>query len=128
MSKIAEKVAYLDGLMEGLDLQDEKLKKLFNAVIDTLDQIAEEVSDHEDSINEMDETLDDVCECLDEHDEILYGDDEDDEDDEDEGYFEVTCPHCGETVTFNEDMLDDPKGLICPMCNEPIDLEIEEEE
>lgn len=126
MSKISEKVAYLDGLMEGLDIQDEKLKKLFNAIIDTLDEIAEEVSDHEDAINEMDETLDDVCDCLDEHDDILFGDDEDDEDDEDDGFLEVTCPHCGETVTFDEDMLDGPDGLICPNCGKEIDFDFEE--
>ena len=127
MSKISEKVAYLDGLMEGLDIQDEKLKKLFNAIIDTLDEIAEEVSDHEDAINEMDETLDDVCDCLDEHDEILFGDDEDDED-EDDGFLEVTCPHCGETVCFDEDMLDSEDGLICPSCGKAIDFDIEETE
>ena len=45
MSKISEKVAYLDGLMEGLDLEDVKLKKLFTAVIDALDEIAEEIAD-----------------------------------------------------------------------------------
>ena len=127
MSKISEKVAYLDGLMDGIDLQDEKLKKLFNAIIDTLDEIAEEISDHEDAINEMDETLDDVCDCLDEHDEMLFGDEDEDEDeeDEDDGFFEITCPHCGETVCFDDSMLEDEEGLVCPNCNEPIDLDID---
>ena len=30
MSSISEKVAYLDGLMEGLDVEDAKLKKLLD--------------------------------------------------------------------------------------------------
>lgn len=126
MSKISEKVAYLDGLMEGLDIQDEKLKKLFNAIIDTLDEIAEEVSDQQDAIDEMDETLDDVCDCLDEHDEILFGDDDEDDDDEDDGYLETVCPNCGETVTFDADMLDDHDGLVCPNCGKAIDFDFEE--
>ena len=73
MSKISEKVAYLDGLMEGLDLEDVKLKKLFTAVIDALDEIAEEISDHEDAIAEIDESLDEVYDAMDDYDDILFG-------------------------------------------------------
>ena len=133
MSKISEKVAFLDGLMEGLDIQDEKLKKVFNAIIDTLDEIAEEVSDQQDAIDEMDETLDDVCDCLDEHDEILFGDDydEDDEDyDEDEDvYCEAECPHCGKVVTFDPEIpeaVDDDGMIICPECGKKFDPSAEE--
>ena len=39
MSRISEKVAYLDGLMEGLEIEDAKQKKLFNAIIDALDDV-----------------------------------------------------------------------------------------
>lgn len=124
MSKISEKVAYLDGLMEGLDLEDVKLKKLFIAVIDALDEIAEEISDHEDAIAEIDESLDEVYDAMDDYDEILFGEDDEDEEEEDDDFFEVVCPNCGETVYFDEDMLDNPEGLLCPNCNETIDLSI----
>ena len=124
MSKISEKVAYLDGLMEGLDLEDVKLKKLFTAVIDALDEIAEEISDHEDAIAEIDESLDEVYDTMDDYDEILFGEDDEDEEEEDDDFFEVVCPNCGETVYFDEDMLDNPEGLLCPNCNETIDLSI----
>lgn len=124
MSKISEKVAYLDGLMEGLDLEDVKLKKLFTAVIDALDEIAEEISDHEDAIAEIDESLDEVYDAMDDYDEILFGEDDEDEKEEDDDFFEVVCPNCGETVYFDEDMLDNPEGLLCPNCNETIDLSI----
>ena len=124
MSKISEKVAYLDGLMEGLDLEDVKLKKLFTAVIDALDEIAEEISDHEDAIAEIDESLDEVYDAMDDYDEILFGEDDEDEEEEDDDFFEVVCPNCGETVYFDEDMLDSPEGLLCPNCNETIDLSI----
>ena len=124
MSKISEKVAYLDGLMEGLDLEDVKLKKLFTAVIDALDEIAEEISDHEDAIAEIYESLDEVYDAMDDYDEILFGEDDEDEEEEDDDFFEVVCPNCGETVYFDEDMLDNPEGLLCPNCNETIDLSI----
>lgn len=124
MSKISEKVAYLDGLMDGIDLKDPQLKKLFNAIIDALDEIAEEISDHEDAIAEIDESLDDVYDAMDEYDEILYGEDfdEDEDEEEDDDFFEVVCPNCGETVYFDDAMLDSDDGLICPNCNETIDL------
>lgn len=127
MNKISEKVAYLDGLMDGLDLEDVKLKKLFTAIIDALDEIAEEISDHEDAIAEIDESLDDVYDAMEDYDEILYGEDyEEDDDDmeEEDDFFEVVCPNCGDTVCFDDAMLDSSDGLICPTCNEPIDLKI----
>ena len=34
MSRISEKVAYLDGLMEGLNIQDDKYAKVFTAIVD----------------------------------------------------------------------------------------------
>ena len=43
---------------------------------------------------------------------------------EDDDFFEVVCPSCGETIYFDEDMLDNPDGLICPNCNEPIEINI----
>ena len=127
MSRISEKVAYLDGLMEGLDIEDAKLKKLFNAIIDALDTIAEELSDHDDAIEELNDSIDEIYDDMDDYDEILYGEDEDDEDedvDDDDDFFEVVCPNCGETIYFDEDMLDNPDGLICPNCNEPIEINI----
>ena len=53
-----------------------------------------------------------------------YYDDDEDEDEEDDDFFEVVCPSCGETIYFDEDMLDNPDGLICPNCNEPIEINI----
>ncbi len=134
MSRISEKVAYLDGLMEGMNIKDDKYAKLFTAIVDTLDVIAEEISDHEDILDDLEDSVDEIFENLDEYDEILF-DDEDDDDEEDndeefdpedleDDFYEVVCPNCGETIYFDEDMLDSPDGLICPNCNEPVELHI----
>ena len=82
MSRISEKVAYLDGLMDGMEIKDEKYAKLFNAIIDALDVIAEEISDHEDILEDHDDSIDEIFDTLDEHEEILFDDDLDDEDDD----------------------------------------------
>ena len=51
-------------------------------------------------------------------------DEDEDEDEDDDGFFEVVCPACGGVIYFDEDMLDNEDGLICPHCNEPVDIEI----
>lgn len=55
--------------------------------------------------------------------ETAIDEDYDGELDEDD-FIEVVCPHCGETVYFDEDMIDSDDGLICPNCNETIEFEI----
>ena len=126
MSRISEKVAYLDGLMEGLNIQDDKYAKVFTAIVDALDLIAEEMADHEDTLADLDDSVEEIFENLDEYDDFLYGDEDEEEEDDfdDDDFFEIVCPNCGETIYFDQDMLDKPDGLICPNCNEPIELNI----
>jgi len=122
MSFISEKVAYLDGLADGLSLKDEGSDKVLRGIIDTLGAIAE-------ALEEQDESIDDLSDCVDAiYDELddIQGliDDEFDGELDEEDFIEVVCPHCGETVYFDEDMIDSDDGLICPNCNEAIELEI----
>ena len=131
MSRISEKVAYLDGLMEGLNIQEDKYAKIFTAIVDALDLIAEEISDHEDALADLDDSVEEIFENLDEYDDFLYGDEEEDEEEDafdEDDFFEIVCPNCGETIYFDQDMLDSPDGLICPNCNEPIELHIPEKD
>jgi len=118
MSYISEKVAYLDGLADGLSLKDEGSDKVLRGVIDTLGAIAEALEEHDESIDDLSECVDGIYDELDD----LEGDEEDDFDEDD--FVEVECPHCGEMVYFDEDMIDSDDGLICPNCNEPIELDI----
>ena len=130
MSRISEKVAYLDGLMEGLNIHDDKYAKIFTAIVDALDVIAEEMSDHDDALADLEESVDEIFENLDEYDDFLYGDEDEEEDDDfdEDDFFEIVCQNCGETIYFDQDMLDSPDGLICPNCNEPIELHIPEKD
>ena len=130
--EITEKVAYLKGLAEGMELNAEKKEgKLLLAIIDVLEDIALELSDMEDAQEELGEGLDAVSDDLEDVEDLLYGeDDEDDEpeyelDDlgEDEDCYATTCPTCEETIYFDESVLEDGE-VICPNCGEKLEFDL----
>ena len=120
MSYISEKIAFLDGLAEGLDVGEEKYGKLLRGMIDALGAIAEELEQQNEAIDDISDRVDDICDELDD-----MADEFDDDDDED-AIIQVKCPHCGEEVYFDLDMLDDEGGLICPNCNAEINFDPED--
>ncbi len=121
MSYISEKVAYLDGLADGLALKDEGTDKILRGIIDTLGAIAEAIEEQDESIDDLSDCVDGIYDELDDLESLI--DEEFDEEDEDD-FIEVVCPSCGETVYFDEDMIDSDDGLICPNCNATIEFEI----
>ena len=130
---ITEKVAYLKGRAEGMDLDTEKKDgKLLAAIIDVLEDIALELADIEDAQEELGEGLDAVSDDLEDVEDLLYGDDgEDDEpeyelDDlgEDEDCYATTCPTCEESIYFDESVLEDGE-VICPNCGEKLEFDLE---
>ena len=112
-----EKVAYLKGLMAGLELDPEKKEtKVLNAMADVLDDIVHDMLDIEDDIIDIGYQIDGIDEDLTSLEDDFY-DDEDDEDDEDDDddFFEVKCPGCGEELYIDGDILEDG-SLECPKC------------
>ena len=121
-----EKVAYIRGLAEGLELDDSKKEvKVLNAIIDLLDDLAMSLADLEDGYSDMADQLDAVDEDLGSLEDDFYGDDEDDEDDEDTCYYEVTCPNCHETICLSEDIIAD-RQMHSPNCGETLEFDIDE--
>lgn len=127
---VSEKVAYLKGLAEGLGLDAEsKEGKLFAAIIDVLDEMAEEILDLEEEMTDIEEGLDAVSDDLSEVEETLYEledefDDDDDEDEEDEeDCFMTTCPACEEEIFFDETVLEDGE-VVCPNCGEKLEFDL----
>lgn len=108
---------------------------------EALDEMAEELSYLEDLVCDLDEPEDfededcdgdcDSCGLCDE-DLDDEEDEEDEEDDEDEPeydgvIYDVTCPVCGEEISFDEETLD--KGSIeCPSCGETLEFDLSDEE
>lgn len=130
MGYTKEKVAYLRGVADGMDLGDDKYAKLFHLIIETLDEMADTVDENEEAIIEMDECIDDMCDELSDIDECIDAllDDEDLDEDEDDDFIEIECPHCGETVYFDQSMLEGDDPLICPNCNKPVVPDFSEDE
>ena len=131
--EITEKVAYLKGLAEGMELNTEKKEgKLLSAIIDVLEDIALELADVLDAQEELGEGLDAVSDDLEDVEDLLYGEDEENEeggyelDDlgEDEDCYATTCPTCEETIYFDESVLEDGE-VICPNCGEKLEFDLE---
>ena len=126
--EITEKVAYLKGLLEGMELDTEKKEgKLIAAIIDVMDDIALELEDMKDYADELGDGLDAVSDDLEDGEDIVFGEDEDDEDDfedeDDEDCYATTCPTCEETIYFDESILEDGE-VICPNCGEKLEFDM----
>jgi len=130
MSELKERIAYLQGLAEGMELEDNsKEGKLIAEMLDLLGDVVDEIhelsDEQEDLIDYVEELDDDLTELEDD----FYEEDEEDEDycccdDEDycecdEDYVEVTCPQCQEVVCFDKEILDaeDLIEVVCPVCD-----------
>jgi len=113
MSLIHEKVSYLAGLCDGLDIDEtSKEGKLLKEIINVLGAVADEV-----------EYLGEIVESN-------LGDDFDAEDDfdqeDDMDYFEVECDRCSNKVIIDEEMLESDDDIVCPVCHNIIEIEFEE--
>ena len=123
--EITEKVAYLKGLAEGMELDTEKKEgKLLAAIIDVLDDIALEIADMKADQEELYDGLDAVSDDLEDVEDVIFGEDEDDEDYE-PVFYEVTCPACSNTITIDEDVLN-LGSIQCPNCGEMLEFDFDE--
>ena len=141
---ITEKVAYLKGLMDGLDVdKTTKEGKILAAMADVLEDIALTVADNCDQIDAIDEDLDNLEEFVYEGD--FFGDDEWDDDccfgdcddcdgcddfDYDEYEYEIECSNCHETIFIDESAFEEGKTFECPACGTVLEAytELDEEE
>ena len=131
--EIMEKVAYLKGLAEGMELDTEKKEgKLLAAIIDLLEDIALELEDLWDGEEELYEGLDAVSDDLEDVEDLIFEDEDEDEDeeeydeedfDDDEDCYATTCPTCEEEIFFDESILEEGE-VICPNCGEKLEFDL----
>ena len=117
---ISEKVAYLTGLAEGLNLDAEKSKegKLISVMIGILEEIGLSLEDLEENALALGEEIDVLSDDLADVEEIVYDEDEeyeDDEEDYDDDWFEVECPNCEEPLIVDDEALTEGE-IQCPNC------------
>lgn len=130
---ISEKVAYLKGLADGLDLDLEVSKegKLLVKIIDILEDLGLAVEDLEVETQVNSGELEALAEDVADMEGILF--DEWDEEDEDEfdllddDFFEIECPSCGDDIIIDESILDVGE-VVCPNCGDKFSLDLVDEE
>ena len=103
--------------------------KVIAAMMDLLEEMAAQVTEHDNALDQVYDELETLDQDLDDVVSDIYADeDEDDEEDaeDDSTMYEVTCPNCGQISTLDEETLMDPEGdLVCPHCGATFDIELE---
>ena len=125
---ISEKVAYLKGLAEGLDLDTTKSKegKLISVMIGILEELAMSVEDLEENALNLGEEIDVLSDDLADVEEVVFEEDEDGEDYDDD-WFEVECPTCGADILVDDDALVEGE-VECPACGTRYAMELTDED
>jgi len=141
---VKEKVAYLQGLAEGLNIGSTDEGKLFSAIIDTLDDIADEIADLNENALDIGEELDALSDDLADVEEFLEeleldDDDFDFDDDDDWDYDDEDDDGFGEDDDWDDDDIDDLRAcdgcsgsvefsinVNCPECNAELELDDED--
>ncbi|MEE1319847.1 MAG: hypothetical protein UHD05_10060 [Ruminococcus sp.] len=126
---LTEKIAYIKGLAEGLNLDESKPEvKVINAIVDLLDDMAYSVADMEELYDELSAQVDEIDQDLADVESDVY-DDEDceccdccDDEDEEDPFYEVTCGACGQTLNVSEDVLLEGE-IECPNCGELLEFD-----
>ena len=123
---ISEKVAYLKGLAEGLDLDTVKSKegKLISVMIGILEELAMSVEDLEDNVSNLGEEIDTLSDDLADVEEVVFDDEDEDYDDD---WFEVECPSCGADILVDDEALADGE-VECPACGARYAMELTDDE
>ena len=122
MNTVQEKIAYLRGLITGADFfsKDQTAQSVWTQLLEILDHLASDVDDLREFQEEMEDYIDAIDDDLAELQEDVYGEDLD-IDEDDDGWVDVVCPNCGDSVTFEEDALyDDDTEITCPHCGEVV--------
>lgn len=130
MKDLNEKIAYLRGLSDGLELGDStKEGKILSGIISVVEDLAAAVLENGEQISDLDDYIAVIDEDLSDIEEVIYDSDEDededydeyDEDDEEFEYIELECPNCDEDISIDSDFITDGKAF-CPNCDDEIEL------
>ena len=142
--ELNKKAAYLQGLVDGLGIDDtskegriiKAMSTLLGEMAEVIESVDEDLSRAYDQINDLSDELEDLeADLYEEEDEDGESEDAEDEDtdgdddakDDDiasEPFYEVACPNCGETVYVSEDDLDAGEAN-CAHCGVTFEVALE---
>ena len=133
---IKERVAYLEGLAEGMNIQDTEHGRFYVALVDTIKEMAEEIDELSENAFDLGEEIDVLSRDLSEVEEFLLDDDydiddedfdfdfEDDEDEDFEGCNKEGGFCCD--ADGDDDDVEFTINITCPECNTEIELDEED--
>lgn len=140
MSMISDRVSYLKGLADGMKVDDSTNEgKLLISILDVLEDIAFELEDDRNAIEELEDQAESLDNDLGELENFVYDadcdcdcdcgcDDCDCDDKANVGYISIECPHCKKETSFDIGLFDkDTKYVECPNCHHKIDVVYEDE-
>jgi len=133
MSRMTDRISYLQGLAEGMKLNPEKdSHKLILGILDVLGEVGASFEVLTESHNELSEYVQSIDEDLADLEADLYDDEDEDlaEDEEIgniEAVIEYECPHCGTTIEIDPDEVDFDEDALCPQCGKELFPELPEE-
>ncbi|MGN0544016.1 MAG: CD1247 N-terminal domain-containing protein [Acutalibacteraceae bacterium] len=123
---VTEKVAYIKGLVDGLDLDAKKDEvKVIKAIVELLDDIAMSVSDLEEGLDVVSDQVDEIDEDLSDLESYVYEEDDYGCGCEDDDYYEIDCPKCGETICVDDGILEEG-SIECPNCGELLEFDFDD--
>ncbi len=138
-----EKIAYLKGLLDGLNIDPASNEgKVFSGILNALEELAQQNLELEDRVAELEELCDILDEDLGDVEELLLDEDDEEDDDEDsfcdyctgdcgsfddDEQYETICPTCGECILLDERTLEEGE-TVCPKCGEELEFDFDESE
>ena len=138
MSKLTDRISYLQGLAEGLKLNAEKdSNRLILEIINVLGEVGDSVEALTESHGQLGDYVESIDEDLADLEAEIFGNDEDEEDGDDgdsrgegeaeEGPILYECPHCHTTVEIDPEGVDFNEAAPCPSCGKELFPELPEE-
>ena len=126
MSKLTDRISYLQGLAEGMKLNPEKdSHRLIAGILEVLGEVGQSFEALAEAHGELSDYVESIDEDLADLEADLYDDEnedlaEEEDGDFEEGYIEYECPHCGATVQIDADDVDFDEECLCPECGKEL--------
>ena len=133
MSRLTDRISFLQGLAEGMKLNPDKdSHRLILGILEVLGEVGESFEALAESHGELSDYVESIDEDLADLEADLYDDENEDvakkeTDDEFEGVIEYECPHCGAKIEIEPDEVDFDEDALCPQCGKELFPELPEE-
>ncbi len=115
MEHLYEKVAYLRGLAEGMELNESsKEGKILLQIIETLEEFTDAIVELDENQLELTDYVETIDEDLEDVEDELF--------DEELDSMEIQCPKCQEILIIDDEDLFDDENIHCPECEEEVEV------